>query len=41
MYAPVCWIQRLAELQTLGTGRHEAGGVWWALFGGQRVACGV
>jgi len=38
MYAPACWIQRLAELKTPGTGRREAGGVWRAVFGGQRVA---
>jgi hypothetical protein len=42
MYAPACWIQRLAELQTPGTGRREAGGVRRAVFrGGWRVACGV
>jgi len=33
MYAPVCKIQRLAELQEPGTGRREAGG-------GLRVAGG-
>ena len=27
-YAPTCSIQRLVELQTPGTGRHEVGGVW-------------
>ena len=31
-------IQRLAELQTAGTGRREAGGIWRAVFGGRRVA---
>jgi len=41
MYAPACSIQRLAELQTPGTGRREAGSVWRAVFGGRRVACGV
>jgi len=40
MYAPACPIQRLAELQAPGTGRREAGGVWWAVFGGRRVAGG-
>ena len=39
-YAPACLIQRLAELQTPGTERREAGGVWRAVFGGWRVACG-
>jgi hypothetical protein len=49
MYNPACLIQRLAEVQTLGTGRcsmqapgtgtREAGGVWWVVFGGQHVAC--
>jgi hypothetical protein len=28
MYAPVCSVQRLAELQVPGNGRHEAGGGW-------------
>jgi len=28
MYAPVCSVQRLAELQAPGTGRREAGGGW-------------
>jgi len=32
---------RLAELQILGTGRREAGGVWWAVIGGRHVASGV
>ena len=51
MYASACSIQRLAELQTPGTGRsqlqspgagrREAGGVWWAVFGGRHVACSV
>jgi len=41
MYAPTCSIQRLAQLQTPGTGRREAGGGWRAVFGGWRVACGV
>ena len=41
MYAPVCSILRLAELQAPGTGTREAGGVWWAVFGGRHVACGV
>jgi hypothetical protein len=40
MYAPACWIQRLAELQTPGTGRREAGGVRQAVVGGRRVVCG-
>jgi len=35
-----CSIQRLAELQTPGTGRREAGGVWRAAFGGWRVPGG-
>jgi len=30
MYAPAYSIQRLAELQTPGTGRSEAGGIWRA-----------
>jgi hypothetical protein len=41
MYAPACSIQRLAELQALGIGRREAGGIWRAVFGGRHVACGV
>jgi len=41
MYAPACSIQRLAELQTPGTGRREAGGVLWAVFGGRHVACSM
>jgi len=52
VYAPACSIQRLAELQALGTerrelqalgtGRHKAGGVsWQCLVGGVwRVVCG-
>jgi len=41
MYAPACSIQRHAELQTPGTGRHEAGGVLWAVFGGWLVVCSM
>jgi len=51
MYTPACSIQRLAELQTPGTGRRqlqapgtmrrEAGGVRWVVFGGRYVACSV
>jgi len=40
MYAPASWIQRLAELQTPGTGSGEAGILLQAVFGGQRVGCG-
>jgi len=40
MYAPACSIESLAEFQAPGTGRCEAGGVWWVVFGGQRVVCG-
>ena len=41
MYTPACSIQRLAELQTPGTGRREAGGIWWVVFGGWHVVCRV
>jgi len=41
MYALACSIQRLAELQAPGTGRHEAGGIWRAVFGGRQAASGV
>ena len=41
MYAPACMIQRLPELQKPGTGRREAGGVWWAVYGGRHVAYDV
>jgi len=43
MYAPACSIQRLAELQTPGTGMREAGGVSRAVYAGgeRRVACGM
>ena len=41
MYAPGCSIHRLIEWQAPVTGRRVAGGDWWALFGGQHVACGV
>jgi hypothetical protein len=41
MYAPALSIQKLAELQTPGTGSREPGCVWWAVFGRQRVACGM
>jgi len=51
MYPPACSIQRLAELQKPGTGRHqlqapdsgrsEAGAVWWAVFGRRHVGFGV
>ena len=38
MYAPVCWIERLAELQTPGTGRwHIAGSVWLEVH----MSCGI
>jgi len=29
------------QLQVPGTGRDEAGGIWWAVFGGRNVACDV
>jgi hypothetical protein len=29
------------QLQAPGTGRCEAGGVWWAVFGGRHVAWAV
>jgi len=35
MYAPECSIQRLAELQAPGTGRHVAGGGRWEAGGGR------
>jgi len=51
MYAPAYYIQKLAELGTSDSGRHElevpasgmcnAGAVWWAVFGGRHVGCGV
>jgi hypothetical protein len=36
MSAPVCSVQRLAELQVPYTGRHEAGGGWQVSI--QRIA---
>jgi len=41
MYLPACTFQRLAELQNPGTGRREAGCVWWAVFGRWHEECGV
>jgi len=51
MYTPAYSIQRLVEgktpgtgrrqLQVPGTGRCEAGGVWWVVIGGCHVACSV
>jgi len=41
MYAPVCSIQSLAELQIWGPQRHEAGGIWWALLRGWRAVGGM
>jgi len=41
MYTPGCSIERLVELQKPGTGRREAGGVWWSVFGGQRIVAEI
>jgi len=41
MYAPACLMQRLGELQTPGTGRHEPGSVWREVIGVRWVACGM
>jgi len=43
MYAPVCSVQRIAELQAPGTRRREAGGGWrggWRRLVGRLVAAG-
>jgi len=37
MYAPACCIQRLAEFEMSGTGRHRNGGIWQAVIGGRRM----
>jgi len=41
MYAPACSIQRLDQLQMPATQRRAPGGIWWAEFGRQHVACAV